>query len=358
MQNKKIIAIIIGIMFVICLALGVLGFLKSKKTDKEPEKPITYQVTYKYYLNDVEVARMPENPTLITPAEEASSSVQETDFKKLYAFNTATCTNNVTYTWNDSTWTFTPSNTADSTCSLYFVTTYNKVKIEVTNATITSSAETDIDRGKDAVIKIKPNEGYSFKESICTADQKAEWDKDANELLIRNVINETSCNVYFEISKFNVEIEVNMGSGTTKFESEYGKKIESKITPAEGYGSPTITCSNDQDGTWASDLFTIEKLTNETKCVVTFKKLQSKQEYTVSLDLMEKGTLLSGTNPTKVVAEGSVSWNVRANENYTVSDVTCDSGSGSVNPSENDYIITVSGITKDTECSVLYIPKE
>ena len=132
MSNKKPIAIVLVALTAVCLCLGTIGLLENRKNAKPAEKPQrNYQVTYKYYLNDVEVSQMPTNATMISEDEEtsSSSSKQELAVEKLYAFNTYSCTNNVTGTWNDETWTFTHSNTADATCSLYFVTTYNTLKI-------------------------------------------------------------------------------------------------------------------------------------------------------------------------------------------------------------------------------------
>lgn len=356
MENKKIIAIIIGIFSAICLVLGVIGLLESKKAPKiEPVK--NYQVTYKYYLNDVEVTQMPVNPKqIVNEGSSVSSSSSEMSVEKLYAFNTATCTNNVTYKWDDENWKFTPSNTADSTCSLYFVTTYNVVKIEATNAKVTTPTEMKIKRGEDAVIKITPTEGYEFEKVECSnKNQETEWVKEAKELIIKSVNSEISCKASFVISKFNVEVQVNMGNGSTKVEYEYGKAIEIKnIIPAEEYGNPDIACTNDQKATWKDNTLLIEKLTNNTKCTVTFKKLQSKVSFTVTIDVGNNGRLESGAVSTVVTSGSSASWTVRANDGYTIdSDPTCTAGvvyrSGS-----NPYVIKLEKITSDAECTVNY----
>lgn len=354
MGNKKVIAVIIGILLAVCLIFGIIGLLESKKTPRvKPE--VKYQVTYKYYLNDVEVAQMPTNPKMIVDEGSSVASTKEADVEKLYAFNTATCTNNVTYTWNEDTWTFTPSNTADSTCSLYFVTTYNTFKLEVKNAKIEGESEMKVKRGEDAVIKITPDEGYIFEKAECTNNEVAEWDNDAKELIVRSITLETSCKANFVIGKFTVETQVNLGTGTTKVEYEYGKKIELKVTPAEGYGNPDITCTNDQKATWKDNTLTIDKLTNSTVCTITFKKLQTKVDYTVSLDVGTLGTILSGTNPAKVTAGGSVSWNIRVSEGYIINEnPTCSTGTPSVTTSGNDYIITLKDVDKDGDCSIIY----
>ena len=358
MRNRKIIAVIIGVLCAACLVFGIIGLLESKKVSDKPKPQNNYQVTYKYYLNNVEVSQMPVNPKQIV--DEGSSTAPTTDddmnVEKLYAFNTATCTNNVTYTWDDENWKFTPTNTADSTCSLYFVTTYNVVKFEATNAKLATS-EMKIKRGEDAVVKVTPTEGYEFEKAICTNEETVDWDKDAKELIVRSVNAETSCEVSFAISKFNVEVQVNMGNGSTKLEYEYGKAVEVKnVIPAEEYGDPEIVCTNDQKATWKENTLSIEKLTDNTKCTVTFKKLQSQLSYTVTIDVGTNGRLESGASSTVVTSGSSASWTVRANEGYVIdSDPTCTAGvvyrSGS-----NPYVIKLENITSNAECTINYTP--
>lgn len=353
MENKRIIAILIGVLSGVCLILGIIGLLESKKTPTV--KPIkNYQVTYKYYLNNVEVSQMPVNPKQIVDESSSISSSVEMNVEELYAFNTATCTNNVTYTWDAENWKFTPSNTADSTCSLYFVTTYNVVKAEATNAKITTPTEMKIKRGEDAVIKITPNEGYAFEKAQCSNDEVVDWDNDAKELIVRSVTAETTCKVSFSISKFSVEAQVNMGTGSTKVEYEYGKAVEINVVPAEEYGNPEIACTNNQKATWKDNVLKIDKLTDNTKCTITFKKLQSKTEYTVTLDVGTNGTIISGANPTKVLAGGSVSWNVRVAEGYKPDGITCDDGIGDIKASDSDYIVTLKNVSKDAGCIIVY----
>lgn len=353
MNNKKTLMIILIALTSVCLCLGTVGLLENKKNAKPDVKPQReYQVTYKYYLNDVEVSQMPTNATMISSEEEASSSStkKEMDVEKLYAFNTYSCTNNVTGTWNDDTWTFTHSNTADATCSLYFVTTYNTVRVEATNAKITSDKEIKVTRGQDAVIKITPDEGYTFEEAKCTNNEVVDWDNDAKELIIRSVTLETTCNAKFKMSKFTVETQVNNGTGTTKVEYEYGKKVEIKTIPAEEYGDPEIVCSNEQKATWKDDTLTIEKLTNDTKCTITFKKTQSKISYTVTLDVGDHGRIASGKATTEIMAGANAWWNINVDSGWLIDQVTCTAGSARVTGSD----IKLENITSDAECVVLY----
>ena len=357
-MNKKALMIVLIALTVVSACLGIVGLLENKKNAKPTDKPQrNYNVTYKYYLNEIEVAQMPVNSTMISSEETSSSSsqTQETmNVEKLYAFNTYKCTNNVTGTWNDSTWTFTHSNTADATCSLYFVTTYNTVKIEATNAKITSESEMKVSRGQDAVIKITPNEGYIFEEANCTNNEVVDWDKDANELIVRSVTLETNCVAKFKMSKFNVETQVTNGAGSTKVEYEYGKKVDITTIPAEEYGDPEIVCTNDQKGTWKDNVFTIEKLTNDTKCAITFKKVQTKVSFTITLDVGTHGTIASGKATTEIMAGSNAWWNINVESGWAISGVTCTAGTAIVTGSD----IKLENINSDADCTVTYSATE
>lgn len=346
MKNKKSIAILLIALTILTLACGIVGFLESRKDEKKPNNNVKYNVIYRYYLNEVEVEQMPTNPTLIS----SSTSGTDTSAEKLYAFNTASCTNKVTYKWDDATWTFTPDNTADSTCKLYFVTTYNEIKVEATNGTITPLVDNKIKRGEDAVVKISANEGYEYDKTTCTNGEAVEWNKEKNELTIKSIYSETTCKVEFKISKFTVEIKVNNGTGATKVEYEYGKKVEVNVAASTGYGTPTITCTNNQVGEWKSGIYTIAKLTNETVCTIDFKQIETATSFNVTLDVGEHGTLASGT-PTIIVVRGSyASYTISTNEGWLIDQVLCDAGT----PSKSGNIVTIRNITQNTECTLSY----
>lgn len=349
MKNKKVIAIIIVALAVISLALGVIGYLQYRK-GTNPNN-IQYTVTYKYYLNNDEVTEMPTNATLVSSSsEEEMSSSGETE--KIYAFNSANCTNKVKYKWNDSKWTFTPENTADSVCSLYFVTTTNELTVTATNAVVTPLLSNKIKRGEDAVLVITPTEGYKYKSTTCTNNEVAEWDATKKELTIKSIYDKTSCAVTYEMSKFSVEAKVTNGSGATKVEYNYGTKVEINLAAASGYGNPTIACTNTQTGTWANGVFTITKLTNDTVCTVDFKQLQTNTTYTVTLDLGSHGILASGTPTVTVVSGSSASFTVTViNSNYLLDTPTCTGGS----VSRQGNIITISNVTQNISCTANYI---
>lgn len=347
MKNKKTIAIFITALAILSLALGIVGYLEYRKGNIPDD--VKHTVTYRYYLNNEEVNEMPTNATLISSSSEISSSTTEAE--KLYAFNTASCTNKVTYEWDDDAWTFTPANTADTTCSLYFVTTTNELTVTATNAVVTPLASNKITRGEDAIIKITPTEGYAYKETICTNNEVVEWDLEKSELTIKNINAETTCAATYELSKFSVEVKVSNGSGATTVEYNYGTKVEINITASSGYGTPEITCSNDQKGTWANGVFTIAKLTKTSICNVNFKQLQSAATYTVSIDTGAYGVLATGASAVSVISGGSVSFPiVVTNDNYILSTATCTGGSSR---RENNMII-VSNVTQNISCTVVY----
>ena len=155
------------------------------------------------------------------------------------------------------------------------------------------------------------------------------------------------------MSKFNVETQVTNGAGSTKVEYEYGKKVDITTIPAEEYGDPEILCTNEQKGTWKDNVFTIEKLTNDTKCTITFRKVQTKVSFKVSIDVGTHGTLESGDASTVIAAGSNAWWTVRAKTGYIVESVTCTAGSV-IKSGTNPYSIKLENITSDAECSVTY----
>ncbi len=348
MKNKKAIAIFITSLAILSLACGVVGYLEYKKGDNAPTERV---ITYKYYLNNSEVSEMPTNATLISSSTESSSSEEP---EKLYAFNSATCTNKVKYTWDEDTWTFKTDNSADSTCKLYFVTTFNQITITATNATITPLSNNKIKRGEDAIITITPTEGYKYKQAICTNNEVTEWDKEKKLLTVKNIYADTSCDVTYEMSKFSVEVKVNNGSGDTTLEYNYGTKVEVSIQASSGYGIPDVTCTNDQKATWTNGTFTISKLTDDTICTVNFKQIQN-ITYTVEMDVGEHGILSSGTSIVTVKSGASASFTILVtNNNYVLHSATCTEG-GTARRVSN--IITIENVTKDIKCDVVYEPQ-
>ena len=347
MKSKKTVAIFITALAVLSLALGVVGYFEFKKGDNTTDTE--YKVTYKYYLNGDPVTEMPTNATLISSSSEESTSTEEGE--NLYAFNTATCTNKVKFKWNEASWKFTPANTADTTCSLYFVTTTNEITLNATNAVVTPLENSKIKRGEDAVFTVTPTEGYAYKETVCTNNEVAEWDSETKQLTIKSIYEETSCDVTYELSKYSLEVKVTNGSGATKVEYDYGTKVEINLTAASGYGSPTITCTNSQTGTWANGVFTIAKLTNNSVCSVDFKQSQTSTTYKVELDLGDHGTLATGTPIITVVSGSSASFLINVASGFLLADPTCTEGG---TPSRQSNTITISNVTKNVTCTALY----
>ncbi len=346
MKSKKPIVVLLIALTILSLACGIVGFLESRKNNEKEPTEVKYNVMYKYYLNEIEVEQMPTNPTLVS----SSTSASETSVEKLYAFNTASCTNKVTYKWDEATWTFTPSNTADSTCKIYFVTTYNTIEVKATNGTVTPLASNKIKRGEDAIIKITPTDGYEYEKTTCSNNEVVEWNKDKQELTVKSISAETTCDVVFKISKFTVEIKVNNGTGSTKVEYDYGKKVEINVAAATGYGTPTISCTNNQTGEWKNEIYTIEKLTNETVCTIDFKQIQTNTSFTVTLDPGNHGILASGT-PTVTVVRGSyATFNINVDDGWEIDQIQCTDGV----VSKSGNIVTVRNIIQNTECSIIY----
>lgn len=350
MDNKKPIAIFLVALTIISLICGIVGFIENKKEPKKiPE--VKYNVVYNYYLNKVEVEDMPTNPTLLS----SSMSSNETSIDKLYAFDTYSCTNKVLAKWDEENWKLVTDNTADTTCNIYFVTTYNEFEIKATNAKVTPLTSNKIKRGENVVIKITPSEGYIYDKTVCDNNEEAEWNKDKNELTIKSIYGNTSCEASFVLSKFSVEVKVNNGTGSTKVEYEYGKEVEINIAASIGYGTPTISCTNNQAGLWKDGIFTIKKLTNETICTINFQLLQTAVTYTATLSLnSNQGSIKDTIGTTKtnnVEKNGSTSWTVIPPTGYSLYAVSCTANTVT-SSTINGNIIYLNGITGNTTCTI------
>ncbi len=348
MKNKKPVAILLIALIFVSLSCGVVGLIQKTKGETKAPEEKQYNVLYKYYLDDVEVTEMPRNVVSLSSSM-ASSTIN--DVEKKYAFNTASCTNKVTYKWDEAKWEFIPSNTADSTCKLYFVSTYNELTVEATNATVTPLEDNKIKRGENAVIIIKPTEGYVYDKTTCTNNEVVEWNEEKTELTVKSIYKTTSCKSEFKISKYNVEIIVNNGTGSTKLiDKDYGSKIEANVAASTGYNNPTISCTNNQVGTWTNGVFTIDKLTKETACTISFVAIPTTTNYTVTMNVGNHGRLATGSTVQTVASGASASFSFASDEGWLLDDPTCTGGTAE----RNGNIITIKDVKSNVECTANY----
>ena len=346
MKNKGLI-IFITILFLLTTSASIVGLIRSKKEPSENNnKPNNnHSLNYNYYLEDVLQDSIPQN----TNKEEPE-----------YAFNRFQCDNNITGTFDTENWKFVPSSEKEGLCKLYFVKTSYDITVTAANGSVDENSPTKIAREGDAKITVTPNEGYEFKDVNCSNDKKATYNNSNNTLNISVIMEDIACKVNFDIRELKADIVVKNGNGSTTENVNYGESVSALVQPKDGYEKPKITCTNKQEATFENNKLTIDKLTDDTKCTVEFVKVKP-VTYNLSFeelseDTKEKLQITSGSTDTvKISADGSYTLTIKSKEgfeNYKAK-VVCSNNTIVPDSSEDGtYTYTISGLTKDTKCSI------
>lgn len=331
MNKFRLVMILMIIGILLCSAAGIYGYLNNNENNNVNK----YDVKIEYYLDEEKVDTMPKN------------TVEEIKYK----YDRYVCTNKVTGTWNEDKWTFTPNKTADATCKVYFAGAMYQVTLNISNGLLATDTETLINKGKDGIFTITPTTGYVFDTAICTNEEEIFWDETKNELTVKNIQDNTSCDVAFKLSELEVEISVTNGGGSITKTAQYGAELTSSVTPTSGYGDPTITCTNEQTGTWASNVFKVESVTSNTKCTVTFK-LTATILYTVTLEI--SGGHATTPTPQTIESGANAYFTLTIDSGYEIDSIT---GSGCNATFENSLVV-VPNVIKNTTCTVNIVPNE
>lgn len=347
MKNKSAI-ITLSILFLISTSLGVIGYfrsdyLKELKLKEEEEKRI--KVVYEYYLEDELVSEMPLNDEI--------TEGSDTETEPKYEFTKSSCTNNVVGTFNTDEWTFIPSENKESVCKLYFVNSYYNVDLTASNGVVDAANEFKIKRESDGKFKVLPNDGYEFKEVNCTNNKQASYDKSTNTLNIEVIMENVACKIDFEIKTLQVEIKVKNGSGSTTENAKYGESVSAVVEPNKGYEKPKVECTNGQTPILENNKFTIEKITNNTTCTITYNKIPE-VKYKLSIKTDDGISITAGSTEQNILAGSDAKFSVKPNEGYELKSLDC----GGIKPSEtqidNDGTInyTFLNMSKDISCNV------
>lgn len=336
-MKRKPIIYLLGFLFIISTVCGVVGLIHKNKQDKEPKQPETV-ITYEYYVEGIKVDNKPNNS------------------ENEYIYSRYECDNEIVGSFDSEKWEFSineASKDKNGTCKLYFVNAFYEVTLSATNGVVDETAETKIKREEDASFVITPNEGYEFKEVVCSNNKEATYDLSTNTLGINVIMEDVACKVSFELKNLKLDLSVKNGKGTTIEYANYGESISAIVEPNEGYEKPTITCTNDQEYTYSNNNFSIPKITNNTKCTVTFKKTPIVKYKITIKDISEKVRIVSGSTEQTVVAGKDGKFTLLADEGYDI-ELDC----GGVQPSKTDleadgsYSYTFLEVNKDITCNV------
>lgn len=357
-MKKKSNALVYILLFLItiCLAGGIVGLMAKKSginsNTNSKKDPKDFKVTYKYYLDGEEVNEMVKQDTIQVENPEFEGVM---DKKDLYTYDKYTCTNEVTGSWNNEQWSFTPELTADTTCRLYFLKIFHEVTVNTTNGLLPNNTNTQkflIERNNSKITNVIPTEGYKIDTNLkCTNEVNAVYNEETKDLTISNVNKDSICTIPFVLRGYEVEIQVSMGEAKeTKKTANFGDTVTFETTPLENYIFDTVNCTNNQVGEFdqVSNILSIKNLNNDTKCVVQFKQ----NKHQVNLKVVG-GALVNVKSPLSVDNNGSAAFPLSKNEGYkyTGAKLTCDGVTVESELNTATNILTIKNVTQDLNCT-------
>ncbi len=300
---KKTIIAVLSTLFVLSTSAGIIGLIQHNKNSKEPVKiEENKTLSYEYYLDDILQKEMPNNDI-------------DDDGNKLYKYTKYQCTNNITGTFDEDNWKFTPSKEDDGICKIYFVNNYYDVDITATNGYVDDNNEVKVARESDGQFIVNPNDGYDFKEVNCTNNKQASYDKSTKTLNINVITEDVACKIDFEIKALKMNLVVKNGNGNTTENVNYGQSVSVLVEPKDGYEKPTVTCTNNQEAYIKDGTLTIQKLTKDTVCTATYSK-KPIVKYKLSIKVSENATLVAGNLEQTIEQGKDANFRVKPNDGY------------------------------------------
>ena len=115
-----------------------------------------------------------------------------------------------------------------------------------------------------------------------------------------------------------LNIKVTNGEGSTTKTIIYSDSLAEVVTPKDGYENPEINCSNNQKGIFKENTFSIDKVTNDSDCTITFKKTPPKK-YTFKIEIPSLITILNGSTSTDVEEGKDAEITMKVQDGYTMS---------------------------------------
>ena len=270
-MKNKIIIIVLSILFVTSTSLGVIGFIIQSKTPSSNPRPNIDTpkdgITYTYYLEDEEIDSIPTNQIIYN-----EDGTTELDTK--YLFKKHTCSEGLIGSFNTNTWKFNiTNNVKEGHCKLYFVNSRYRVSFTLKNAIESEENNPIVEREKDGIFKLIPNEGYVYNEATCTNNKIPQWDEKTNTLTINAIMSDVNCDISFNRKQLKINIVVKNGKGNTTENVYYGDSKSIIVEPNDGFKNAKVSCTNEQTATFDNNTINFTSLTSDTSCTITFQKL-------------------------------------------------------------------------------------
>ena len=130
--------------------------------------------------------------------------------------------------------------------------------------------------------KTLPESGYSYSHTECNGtkvkEENVTYNEEAKTFSINGITEQNNCKFYFNKNGEEIirtyEVQVTVLNGT--IEGETRKVVRSNenttfsLNPTDGYGNPTVTCTNNQTGSVTNNTLTVSNVTNDTVCTVEY----------------------------------------------------------------------------------------
>ena len=170
-----------------------------------------------------------------------------------------------------------------------------------------------------------PNKNeYEYSSLVCenTSDEgKATFNEEQWKLNLsveeKVIDGNFNCTIHFKEKTYEVKVEVQNGvlEGENTKILNYNESTTFIVSPRSGYGSPTVSCTNSQKGNISGNTLTVNNVTNDTTCTVTFKQVTA-AEY-----LIEQKDDYNDSDIIKIVQPETIQTPVLTEYRYSGSDV-------------------------------------
>ena len=133
--------------------------------------------------------------------------------------------------------------------------------------------------------KTLPESGYTYHHTECNGtkvkEENVTYNEDTKTFNINGITEQNNCKFYFNkngeeiIRTYEVKLTVLNGTieGETRKVVRSNENTTFSLNPTDGYGNPTVTCTNNQTGSVTNNTLTVSNVTNDTVCTVEFKEL-------------------------------------------------------------------------------------
>ena len=383
---KTISSVVMCLLFV-SIILTVLGIKKhnelvqenatlNNKTENKDEN-----ITFRYFLEDVEVQEIPQNEKIINK----KTKLEEVNI--LYKFDGIKCSEGVKAEFNEDEWKINILKNGSGTCDVTFYKSNYDMSFIVINGVEDENNPKTVERYKDGEFIIKPNDGFEYAESQCSNDKIASYDKTKNILKLSAVNSDIACKVTFKQKKLQVELTVKNGvltdgtNSVSKMEAYYGESVTQIVTPMAGYeytkghlvcepfdpskvnkskkkSSKTTKKETElvQKEDFKSNNFTIDKVLIDTKCTLTFTKtkvVKYKIKITNSEEYSDIFTISKGNDEIDVESGSTGEIKIKALTEETPK-LKCNvlPKDANPNPLNSEYTFTWLNVTKNISCTL------